>query len=59
LATSSWTAAADFEKDRHADEQPVDAVLALEVNRARQDTLPVPQDRVDHLERRCRRCVER
>ena len=40
------------ELDRHADEQAVDAVLALEVGSAGQDLVAVVEDRVDHLRRR-------
>ena len=46
------------ELDRHADEEAVDPVLALEQHAARQDALLVEQDRVDHLDdRRARRVV--
>src|SRR5262245_29495790 len=51
--------AARTQDHRHADEEPVDAVLALQEGRARQDALPVAEDRLDHLERRGRRGIER
>ena len=45
------------ELHRHADEQVVDPVLALQVDRARQDLLLVLEDRLDHLDGRRRRRV--
>ena len=47
------------EDDRHADEQAVGPELALEQDGARQDALAIEQDRLDHLERRRGRGVER
>jgi hypothetical protein len=41
--------AARAELHRHADEEIVDAVLALQEHRARQDLLLVLEDRLDHL----------
>src|SRR3990172_10793729 len=41
------------ELDRHAHEEPIHAVLALEVSRAGQDLVPITQDRVDHLGDAC------
>ena len=59
--SSIWTISSTpraAELDRHAHEEAVDAVLALEEDGAGQDLLRVVQDRVDHLgDRRGRRVV--
>ena len=44
---------------RHADEQPVDSVLAFEQRRAGQNLLLVLQNRLHHLDRRRRRSIVR